>query len=184
MRRGWLFRAGRPTRGAGMAVGLFVVGLAISGCDTLKGAAGIDSPPSPTMQDAGEVKYHRSDEPLKLGLEYFERGDFGLAERYFEDAVTKAPKDATAWVALAATYDRIGRFDLADQAYASAIRLTGETVQVLNNEGYSYMLRGDLARAKAKFLKARALEPSNPIIRNNLALLDSSSRFIRRAPEP
>jgi Flp pilus assembly protein TadD len=167
-----------------MAAGLFMVGVAIAGCDTLKGAAGLDSPPSPTIQDAGEVKYYRSDEPLKLGLEYFERGDFGLAQRYFEDAVTKAPKDATAWVALAATYDRIGRFDLADQAYASAIRLTGETVQVLNNEGYSYMLRGDLTRARAKFLKARALEPANPIISNNLALLDSSSRFIRRAPEP
>jgi Flp pilus assembly protein TadD len=179
-----VFRAYRLTRWAGMAVGLSVAGLAVSGCDTLKGAAGIDSPPSPTMQDAAEVKYYRSDEPLKLGLEYFERGDFGLAARYFQDAVTKAPKDATAWVALAATYDRIGRFDLADQAYASAIKLAGETVQVLNNEGYSYMLRGDLARARAKFLKARALEPANPIIINNLALLDSSSRFIRRAPEP
>ena len=184
MHRRRVSRADRRTRWAGTAVGLFVIGLTVSGCDTLKGAAGIDSPPSPTMQDAGEVKYYRSDEPMKLGLEYFERGDFGLAQRYFEDAVTKAPKDATAWVALAATYDRIGRFDLADQAYASAIRLAGETVPILNNEGYSYMLRGDLTRARAKFLKARALEPGNPIITNNLALLDSSSRFIRRAPEP
>ena len=174
----------RAIQWARMAVVAGAISAAVSGCDTLKGAAGLNSPPSPTMQDAGEVKYYPSDEPAKLGAEYFERGDFGLAERYFQDAVTKAPKDAMAWVGLAATYDRIGRFDLADQAYASAIKLAGETVQILNNQGYSYMLRGDLVRARAKFLKAAKLEPTNPIITNNLALLDSSSRFVRRAPEP
>jgi Flp pilus assembly protein TadD len=73
---------------------------------------------------------------------------------------------------------------LADQAYASAIKLAGETVQILNNQGYSYMLRGDLRRARAKFLMAAKKEPANPTIINNLALLDSSSRFVRRAPAP
>jgi Flp pilus assembly protein TadD len=175
---------GQAPRHAYIAALIGAIGIALSGCNTLQGAAGLDSPPSKTVQDAGEVKYFPSDEPLKLGLEYFERGDFGLAERYFQDAVTKAPKDATAWVGLAATYDRIGRFDLADQAYASAIKLSGETVQILNNQGYSYMLRGDLRRARAKFSKAAKKEPANPTIINNLALLNSSSRFVRRAPEP
>jgi Flp pilus assembly protein TadD len=175
---------GRSTRRSWIAALIGAISIALSGCNTLQGAAGLNSPPSATVQDAGEVKYYPSDEPLKLALEYFERGDFGLAQRYFQDAVTKAPKDATAWVGLAATYDRIGRFDLADQAYASAIKLSGETVQILNNQGYSYMLRGDLRKARAKFLKAKAKEPANPTIINNLALLDSSSRFVRRAPEP
>lgn len=175
---------GRTARRACIAAVIGAISAAVSGCNTLQGAAGINSPPSATVQDSGEVKYFPSDEPLKLGLEYFERGNFGLAERYFQDAVTKTPKDATAWVGLAATYDRIGRFDLADQAYASAIKLSGETVQILNNQGYSYMLRGDLRRARAKFTKAAAKEPANPTIINNLALLNSSSRFVRRAPEP
>jgi Flp pilus assembly protein TadD len=87
-------------------------------------------------------------------------------------------------VALAATYDRIGRFDLADRAYKTAIRLTGETTQILNNEGYSYMLRGDLVNARKKFLKAYEREPNNPTIANNLKLLNSSSRFIQRVPDP
>jgi Flp pilus assembly protein TadD len=136
------------------------------------------------VQDAAEVKYYPSDEPAKLGMEHFERGNFGLAERYFRDAVEKAPKDSLAWVGLAASYDRLGRFDLADKAYASAIKLSGETVAVLNNQGYSYMLRGDLKRARAKFLKAYQREPGNPTIANNLALLNSSYHFIQRAPEP
>lgn len=64
------------------------------------------------------------------------------------------------------------RFDLADQAYAQAIRLGGETVRVLNDQGYSYMLRGNLAGARRKFEKAYSLDPGNPVIANNLELLD------------
>ena len=149
-------------------------------------SAGEGPPPAaktPTVQDPGDVKYYPSDEPLKLATEYFERGNFGMAERYFRDAVEKAPRDATAWVGLAASYDRIGRFDLADRAYRSAIRLVGETTDILNNQGYSYMLRGDYTTARKKFLKAYAREPGNPTIANNLQLLDSSARSIHRDPD-
>ena len=53
----------------------------------------------------------------------------------------------------------------------------GETTEILNNQGYSYMLRGDLVNARKKFLKAYEREPGNPTIANNLQLLNSSSRF-------
>jgi Flp pilus assembly protein TadD len=86
-------------------------------------------------------------------------------------------------VGLAASYDRINRFDLADRAYSQAIKLVGETVDILNNQGYSYMLRGDLVAARKKFLKAYERDPSNPTVVNNLKLLDESARFIRRNPE-
>ena len=134
------------------------------------------------LQDPDDVKYYRSDEPLRMGIEHFNRGQYGIAERYFRDATEKAPKDPTAWIGLAAAYDRIARFDLADRAYTYAIRLVGETTEILNNQGYSYMLRGDLVNARRKFLKAYEREPGNPTIANNLQLLNSSSRFIQRAP--
>ena len=136
--------------------------------------------PSATVEESGEIKYYPSDEPLKTGMEYFTRGQYGIASRHFRDAVEKAPKDPTAWIGLAASYDRVRRFDLDDQAYAAAIKLTGETVQILNNQGYSYMLRGDLVKARLKFQKAYQLDPSNPTIINNLELLNSSQRFIHR----
>ena len=135
------------------------------------------------VQEPTDVKYYPSDEPVRMGLEHFNRGSFGLSQRYFKDAVEKAPKDVTAWIGLAASYDRLRRFDLADQAYAQAIRLGGETVQILNDQGYSYMLRGNLVKARAKFLKACELDPANPTIINNLELLNSSHRFIQRSPE-
>jgi Flp pilus assembly protein TadD len=135
-----------------------------------------------TVQENAEVKYYPSDEPLRLGLEHFNRGHFGIAERYFRDAVEKAPRDASAWIGLAASYDRLGRFDLADRAYQSAVRLVGETTAVLNNRGYSYMLRGNMAAARRDFLKAYEREPGNPTIANNLKLLDGSRRYIDRSP--
>lgn len=167
-----------------------VGGLAISvaGCETDKpllgsGSTPALSAPTSTVQSPGEVKYFPSDEPLHMGLEQFDRGNYGIAERYFQDAVEKSPKDATAWIGLAASYDRIGRFDLADRAYNQASLLSGETTQLLNNEGYSYMLRGDLVRARRKFEQAYKREPNNPRIANNLKLLDSSAGYIKRGPD-
>ena len=140
-----------------------------------------ETPPATfTVQDPADVKYYPSDEALKQAIEHFNRGHFGVAAKYFEDAVAKAPRDATAWVGLAASYDRIGRFDLADRSYRQAIKLVGETTAILNNEGYSYMLRGRLVEARRKLLKAYEREPHNPTVINNLKLLNSSQRVIRR----
>ena len=135
-----------------------------------------------SVQRDADVQYYPSDDPLRLAIEHFNRGDFGTAEHYFRDAVEKAPKDASAWIGLAASDDRLGRFDLADVAYDQAVRLVGDTTALLNNRGYSYMLRGNLIAARKDFLKAYEREPGNPIIRNNLKLLSSSARYIERAP--
>ncbi len=75
------------------------------------------------------------------------------------------------------------RFDLADQAYAQAIRLGGVTARILNDQGYSLMLRGDLTGARRKFTKAYELDPDNITINNNLKLLNGSRAFIERPPE-
>jgi Flp pilus assembly protein TadD len=173
--------------GALKLIGLGALTLALAGCYTTADPVAVvpaDVGPATTakLQDPDDVKYYRSDEPLRMGIEHFNRGHYGIAERYFRDATEKAPKDPTAWIGLAAAYDRIGRFDLADRAYTYAIRLVGETTEILNNQGYSYMLRGDLANARRKFLKAYEREPGNPTIANNLQLLNTSHNFIQRAP--
>ena len=160
--------------------------LLLGGCQTdhpIDTQEGVPPLTTQTIQENANVQYYPSDEPLRLGLEQFNRGNFGIAEQYFRDAVEKAPKDASAWIGLAATYDRLGRFDLADRAYQSAIRLVGETTAILNNRGYSYMLRGNLVAARRDFLKAYEREPTNPTILNNIKLLNDSYRFIGRSPD-
>ncbi|MGY4427454.1 Flp pilus assembly protein TadD [Bradyrhizobium sp. JR6.1] len=144
-------------------------------------APGAPAGPDP-VQEPTDVKYYPSDEPVRMGLEHYNRGNYGISQRYFKDAVEKAPKDVTAWVGLAASYDKLRRFDLADQAYAQAIRIGGETVQILNDQGYSLMLRGNLNGARRKFEKAYSLDPGNPVIANNLELLNGSRKFIERPP--
>jgi Flp pilus assembly protein TadD len=172
-----------------------VRGLVCAACAAaLSGCFGADQPPpdvsegvppitTAVVQRDADVQYYPSDEPLRLAIENFNRGYFGVAERYFRDAVEKAPRDGSAWIGLAASYDRLGRFDLADRAYTEAIRLEGETTAILNNRGYSYMLRGDLISARKVLLKAYEREPANPLILNNIKLLNSSARFIARAPD-
>ncbi len=113
---------------------------------------------------------------LALGKKHYRAGDFGLAEQHFRRAAETHPNDAEAWLGLAASYDRLRRFDLADRAYAQAIRIVGPRAEILNNQGFSYMLRGDYRRAREKLLAARAANPNDPHAKANLRLLDESFR--------
>lgn len=113
---------------------------------------------------------------LSLGKKYFRAADFRLAERHFRRAVELHPRDLESWIGLAASYDRLRRFDLADRAYEQAMKMAGPTPEILNNQGYSFMLRGDYRRARETLVQAQAQDPGNPYIRNNLELLEASLR--------
>lgn len=112
---------------------------------------------------------------VSTGKAYFRSGNYGMAERYFRRAVEQHPTDGEAWLDLAASYDHVKRFDLADRAYAQAIKLVGVKVEILNNQGYSYMLRGDNARAYEKLNEALRRAPGNPYVISNLRLLQASA---------
>lgn len=113
---------------------------------------------------------------LSLGKKYFRAANFGLAERHFRRAVEQHPRDLESWIGLAASYDRLRRWDLADRAYDQAMKIAGPTAEILNNKGYSLMLRGDYRNARETLLQAHAQDPSNPYIKNNLELLEVSFR--------
>jgi Flp pilus assembly protein TadD len=113
---------------------------------------------------------------LNLGKKHFRAADFGQAEKYYRRAVEQHPRDLEAWIGLAASYDRLRRWDLADRAYDQAMKISGPTAELLNNKGYSYMLRGDYLRAHQTLMQAQALDPTNPYVKNNLELLEVSYR--------
>ena len=71
------------------------------------------------------------------------------------------------------------RFDLADRAYRHALAILGPTSELLNNQGYSYMLRGDHRRARVKLTAALQKDPNNPYARNNIALLEKARTSVR-----
>jgi len=113
---------------------------------------------------------------LNVAKKHYRNKNFGMAEKYFRRATELHPRDAEAWLGLAASYDRLRRFDLADRAYAQAAGILGPTTEILNNEGYSYMLRGDYKRAREKLLAAQRQDPGNKYVQNNLQLLEESYR--------
>lgn len=119
---------------------------------------------------------------LNVAKQYYRQGNYGLAERYFRRAVESGPRDAEAWLGLAASYDRLRRFDLADRAYDQLLKIVGPTPEILNNQGFSFMLRGNYRRARQILMTAQAKDPTNPYIKNNIDLLEKSART-RKAVE-
>lgn len=127
-----------------------------------------------------DPKYYPSDDYLRMGKVYFRNGDYGLAEEKFRKAVEVTPKDAEAWLGLAASYDQLRRFDLADKAYEKVLTLASDNAVILNNAGYSQLMRGNVEGARRFLLRAYELDPQNPYIANNLTLLGESKRTVKR----
>jgi iron(III) transport system permease protein len=99
-------------------------------------------------------------------------GDYGLAEEYYRRAVEANRESLDAWLGLAATYDRLKRFDLAENSYRVLIAKVGYTPVVLNNLGYHYLLEGKIEEARKYLMQAHQIDPNNPEVLSNIALLD------------
>jgi Flp pilus assembly protein TadD len=132
-------------------------------------------PTAAAAQSEG-VRGGEAEDDLSLGKKHFRAGNLKLAERHFRRAVELHPRDLESWLGLAATYDRLKRFELADRAYDQAVKIAGPTAEILNNRGYSYMLRGDAKRARETLLDAQGKDPGNAYIKNNLELLEAGLR--------
>ena len=115
-------------------------------------------------------------EDTRLGWAHLLSGNYGLAEQHYRRAVEATRQNGSAWIGLAASYDRLGRFDLADLAYRHAIRLEGENYVILNNRGYSYPLRGDIRRGRL-LERALLLAPGDPTIANNIAVMEAGLAY-------
>jgi len=72
----------------------------------------------------------------------------------------------------------------ADEAYAKAAALAPGEAEVLNNQGWSRLLRGDWSRAADLFEQAAAKDPHSERIANNLELARAAlaSELPRRRP--
>jgi Flp pilus assembly protein TadD len=113
-------------------------------------------------------------EHASRGRQYLDKGLYGLAETEFRASVELKPQNAEAWLGLAASYDNLRRFDLADRAYLQVRKLLGPSAEVLNNEGYSQLMRGNFKKARVLFLKAQRMDPNNAVVVRNLVKVDEA----------
>jgi Flp pilus assembly protein TadD len=114
-----------------------------------------------------------AEKPLALGKRYYRDGQFGLAEQAFRTAIEQNKSDPEAWLGLAASYDRLRRFDQARRAYDVLVKLVGHTPIVLNNLGYHYILQGEYAKARTTLLAAQRSGPDNEFVRGNIDLMEA-----------
>lgn len=155
------------------------LGVALAGCanNKLLNQAKTDTAGEDALASAEpDLLGNDANDDLSLGKKQYHANNFGLAEKYFRHAVELHPRDAEAWLGLAASCDRLRRFDLADRAYAQAIGIVGARPEILNNQGYSYMLRGDYKRAEQTLALAQSKDPSNKFVQSNLLLLHEAAR--------
>ena len=110
----------------------------------------------------------RSD-PLEKATAHFRAGRYGLAVERFQTALAKNPASIRALNGLGACFDQLGRFELAQAYYYRALDLEGDSVQTLNNLGYSLVLQERYGEAVQVLSTARGLEAGNPHVRRNLA---------------
>jgi Flp pilus assembly protein TadD len=108
---------------------------------------------------------------VKLAQQHFKESDYGLSEKLFRKVVAENPNDINALMGLAASYDQLGRFDLAERAYMSLFKIVGRSPKLVSNYGFSHYLRGNKEQALELFKEAGKTLPKNNKINANIKLV-------------
>ena len=149
------------------AVAASAVWLIVAGCSSSSDLLG------PRLASAPGAAGADFDSAMARGKAHFGDGQYALSLGAFEQALRDQPDSVRALNALAATYDQLRRFDLADQYYLRAFRQAPESGDVLNNIGYSHLMRGDLLGAERYLARAAPLSPKSTVVEANLQLVRS-----------
>jgi len=150
-----------------VAIAAALAALVLSGCTANSIDVTETKAITPVSQDVSAAD-------LSAGKQNFRQANYGLAEKHFRKAVELRATNAEAWMGLAAAYDQLGRFDFADRAYEQLVKLAGRKPQIVNNMGYSQLLRGNRKKARALLLEAKKGLADTTVVDANLELLKKS----------
>ena len=98
-------------------------------------------------------------------------GRVPAAQQMAECAVESGPTSWRAWNARGVVADLTRDWKVADESYARARELSPKEATLLNNMGWSKLLRGDWPAALPLLEQAAALDPSSQRINDNLELV-------------
>jgi Flp pilus assembly protein TadD len=101
-------------------------------------------------------------------------GDSATARTLLQTAISSGRASWQSWNAMGVLCDRDGEWDGADAAYASADELSPDQPEVLNNHGWSLILRGEWPEAVLVLQKAAKLDPKSAKIADNLELAQTA----------
>ncbi len=146
------------------AMAAILASVVLGGCTT----SGLDRTETTSIAPASQ---DISESDLVAGKAQFREANYGLAEKHFRKAVELRADNSEAWMGLAASYDQLGRFDFADRAYDQLLQVAGRRPEILNNMGYSQLLRGNKKKARTLLTEARNGMADPTVVEANLALL-------------
>ena len=146
------------------AIAAILASMVLGGCTTGRIDTTETTSISPVTADISEAD-------LVAGKNQFRQANYGLAEKHFRKAVELRADNSEAWMGLAASYDQLGRFDFADRAYDQLLKVAGRKPEIVNNMGYSQLLRGNKKKARQLLDEARGAMPNSVVVEANLALL-------------
>jgi Flp pilus assembly protein TadD len=120
----------------------------------------------------------------RAGISALKLGKVDLAAVFITHAIRPINATWRAWNARGVIADLQQDWAAADQAYAKAAALAPGDGEIVNNQGWSQLLRGDWSKAAALFERAAAMDPKNQRIANNLELARAAlaSELPRRRP--
>jgi predicted Zn-dependent protease len=131
-------------------------------------------------------------DPVSQGRALLQHGYVQEAIAELQTAATAVgPQLAEANNLLGLAYDRLGWHRQAAEAYGRALAVSPKDWVVLANLGYSLYLDGDYAGALKRLNKAAGLAPAEPVIYNNLGVVnarlgrqgDAYKNFVRASNE-
>lgn len=162
----------RNTRGLIRLVAMIGITVVAAGCQNV---ANPEGPAFGTSAGSAVVTGAADNVPwsqlIAEGKAYYEGGAYGNAQAAYQKAVELNPHSPEAWLGLAASYDRLRRFDQSRFAYGRLKTLLGPTAAYYNNVGFSNLLQGELVAAYQNFQKALQQEPDNVVAQNNMQML-------------
>jgi Flp pilus assembly protein TadD len=104
------------------------------------------------------------------GIAALKVGDATRASRFLDRAAAGDETSWRVWNAQGVIADLNRDWATADEAYAHALGSAPERAEVVNNRGWSHLLRGDWQTAANDFERAARLDPTSARIANNLEL--------------
>lgn len=120
----------------------------------------------------------------RAGIAALHSRDSATASSWIRKAVAMEGPSWRAWNALGVLSDYGEDFVEADRAYARAAELAPHQADIVNNVGWSLLLRGDWDRAVTALERAHHLDPASKRIANNLELARAAIAANLPAREP
>lgn len=105
---------------------------------------------------------------LQMARTAFNNGNYGIAISHLERELGLRPESIAALNGLGASYDQLGRFDVAQRYYFRALELAPDPATTLANLGYSNQLQGNTSDAAQILELALYYDPRNEVARANM----------------